>query len=102
MAAGLAALGTAVWALLFVLWSLKWLRHRERVRSEWHHPVQGLLLALWPVSTMLVVAYFAPSPAQSPAWYALALGITLAGIANHIDEITDTHSITGKAQGSNY
>lgn len=80
VATGLATLGTAVWALLFVLWTLKWLRHRDRVRSEWRHPVQGSLLALWPVSTMLVVAYFAPSPALHPGWYALALGITLLAL----------------------
>ncbi len=77
----LTVLGTAIWALLFVLWSLKWLRHREVLRAEWRHPVQGSLLALWPVSTLLVVAIFAPLAVQSPIGYACALAITLLALA---------------------
>lgn len=70
----LAALGTGVWALLCALWLLKWLRHRDLVSSVWRHPVQGSLLALWPVSTLLVLAQLGPL-ATTPAQRAIAFAV---------------------------
>jgi tellurite resistance protein len=70
----LAALGGAIWLLLFVLWAAKAVRHPAVLSHTWRHPVQGSMLALWPVSTLLVVAVFAsrlPPHAQPLAWVLL-------------------------------
>ena len=56
----LLAAGTAVLAVVFVLWLAKAVLHFEVVRREWVHPVQGPLLALLPVSTLLAVTLLAP------------------------------------------
>jgi len=62
----IAALGALIWAVLCVLWLAKWLRHREQVHGMWRHPLQGSFLALVPVSTLLVVTYYAPLSAGTP------------------------------------
>jgi len=56
----LLAAGTAVLVVVSVLWIGKAVRHFEVVRREWAHPVQGPLLALLPVSTLLAVTLLAP------------------------------------------
>jgi tellurite resistance protein len=58
--AALLAAGAAVLAVVFVLWIAKLVRHFDVVRQEWVHPVQGPLLALLPVSTLLAVTLLAP------------------------------------------
>lgn len=75
----IAALGTLIWAVLCGLWLAKWLRHPEQVHGMWRHPLQGSFLALVPVSTMLVVTYFAPLSAGTP-WRVLALALLGAAL----------------------
>jgi tellurite resistance protein len=58
--AALLAAGTTVLIVLFLLWLAKAARHLDVVRREWLHPVQGPLLALLPVSTLLAVTLLAP------------------------------------------
>lgn len=80
VAQSLIDLGVAIWALLFLLWTAKWLRHRAVLAAEWRHPVQGSLLALWPVSTLLVIAMCAPGWQADPVLHALAVTVTLAAL----------------------
>lgn len=44
----------AVWALLIVLYGLKWWRDGAQARAEIAHPIQCCFVALVPVTTMLV------------------------------------------------
>ena len=46
-------------AVLLLLWAVKLLRHGNVLRQEWRHPVQGALLALMPVATLMAVALVA-------------------------------------------
>lgn len=74
----LLAVGAAVLAVVLVLWAVKTVRHFDIVRQEWVQPVQGPLLALLPVSTLLLVTLLAPFDA---AGRAAAITIVLAAIA---------------------
>jgi tellurite resistance protein len=56
--------GATVLVIVFVLWMAKVVRHLDVVRQEWTHPVQGPLLALLPVSTLLLVTLLAPFEAD--------------------------------------
>ena len=58
--AALLAAGTTVLVVVSLLWAAKVVRHFDVVRREWVHPVQGPLLALLPVSTLLAVTLLAP------------------------------------------
>lgn len=78
VAAALLALGGALWLWLFLLWVVKVVRHPEVVSQTWRHPVQGSLLALWPVSTLLVVAVFVPRWPE--AWPALAGALVVVAL----------------------
>lgn len=71
----------ALLALLLVLWLAKLARHGTVLMQEWRHPVQGALLALLPVATMMAVALVAVRwPAWQPALLPLAI-LVLAGQA---------------------
>ncbi len=59
-AKALLAGGLALLALLSLLWLGKALRHGSLLKREFFHPVQGPLLALWPVSILLAVSQLAP------------------------------------------
>ncbi|MFZ2320229.1 MAG: hypothetical protein WAW12_10205, partial [Pseudomonas sp.] len=59
-AKALLAGGLALLALLSLLWLGKALRHSSLLKREFFHPVQGPLLALWPVSILLAVSQLAP------------------------------------------
>ena len=48
--------GLAVLLLLSTLWLLKLMRHHGQVLREFHHPVQGPLLALLPAARLLAVS----------------------------------------------
>ena len=48
------AVGCSVWALLLVLYVLKWLRSSADAQAEIAHPIQCCFVALVPVTTMLV------------------------------------------------
>lgn len=74
----LLAIGAAVLVIVLLLWTAKLLRHVELVRREWAQPVQGPLLSLLPVSTLLLVTLLAPFEA---AGRAVAITIVLAAIA---------------------
>lgn len=77
----LLAAALAVLALLLLLWVGKLLRHRDVLAQEWRHPVQGALLALLPVATMMAVALAAVRwPALQPALVPVAVAV-LAGQA---------------------
>jgi len=56
--------GATVLAVVFGLWMAKVVRHFDVVRQEFVHPVQGPLLALLPVSTLLLVTLLAPFEAD--------------------------------------
>jgi tellurite resistance protein len=78
----LTTLGGAIWLVLFALWLLKALRHAPLLAHTWRHPVQGSLLALWPVSTLLVVAVFGPRlPADAQT---IALALLLAALLGQL------------------
>jgi tellurite resistance protein len=74
----LLAVGAAALVVVLVLWAVKVLRHFDVVRQEWAQPVQGPLLALLPVSTLLLVTLLAPFDA---AGRAVAITIVLAAVA---------------------
>lgn len=76
--AALAALGLAIWALLAALWAAKLLRHPDHLRGLWGHPLQGSFLALAPLSTLLVVAYLAPTAGSAALLAALQVLVALA------------------------
>jgi tellurite resistance protein len=75
---GLLYAGVALLVILSLLWGAKLVRHRASVYREWRHPVQGPLMALLPVSTLLAIALAAPIP---PAYRGGALALTLAALA---------------------
>jgi tellurite resistance protein len=76
--AALAVVGASIWAVLALLWSVRLVRHRPQVRGLWQHPLQGSFLALGPVSTLLVVAVFAPRVAGLAATAGLAALLVVA------------------------
>ncbi|HRI18315.1 MAG TPA: hypothetical protein PL196_07310, partial [Burkholderiaceae bacterium] len=55
----------ALLALLLALWAARVALHREVLRAEWDHPVQGSLSALLPVTVLLAVAQVVP---RWPGW----------------------------------
>lgn len=68
----------ALLALLLALWAAKLLRHGSVLRQEWRHPVQGALLALMPVATMMAVALVAARwPALMPAMVPVAAAVLI-------------------------
>jgi tellurite resistance protein len=75
VAQALLVTGLAVLAVLTVLWAAKLVVHPQVVRGEWMHPVQGPLLALFPVTAEVAIILLAP---RFPAWGGLALGLALA------------------------
>lgn len=64
--------------LLLVLWAAKALRHPDVLRQEWRHPVQGALLALLPVATLMAVVLLA---GHFPALHAVLLPLALLVLA---------------------
>jgi tellurite resistance protein len=82
IANSLLALGLLLGLLIATLWLAKALRHWPQVKREFVHPVQGALLALLPVTTLLAVSQLAPhSPASTPYWLGLSLlALLLQGI----------------------
>jgi tellurite resistance protein len=79
MSMAIAARGALIWAVQCVLWLARWLRHHEQVHGMWRHPLQGSFLALAPVSTLLVVTYYAPLSASTP-WHVPALALLGAAL----------------------
>jgi tellurite resistance protein len=63
--------------LLLLLWAAKAARFPGVVRQEWSHPVQGALLALLPVSTLMAVALLVP---RYPEITGLALPVALLAL----------------------
>lgn len=61
----LMGMAAAVWALLILLFVLRWLLAREESLSEANHPVQCCFIGLAGVSTMLIA--FAAQPYSKPA-----------------------------------
>ena len=70
--------GTAVLVVVFLLWIGKVVRHFDVVGREWVHPVQGPLLALLPVSTLLAVTLLAPDEGDLRL---VATAVVLAALA---------------------
>lgn len=75
-----AVLGVALALLgvLLVFWAAKLLRHAPLVRMEWRHPVQGALLALLPVSTMMAVILLAT---RFPGWHGVLVPLAVVVLA---------------------
>lgn len=63
--------------LLLLLWCAKAARFPGVVRQEWSHPVQGALLALLPVSTLMAVALLVP---RYPALAGVAFPVALLAL----------------------
>ncbi len=63
--------------LLLGLWAVKAARYPGVVRQEWSHPVQGALLALLPVSTLMAVALLVP---RYPEIAGVALPVALLAL----------------------
>lgn len=75
----LLALGVLVWAVLVVLYAVKWLLAREAALAEIAHPVQCCFAGLAGVATMLVAAALLPlSHTLAAVLYATGAVITLA------------------------
>ena len=55
MADSLLVVALVMLVVLLLLWVAKLVRHRDVLRQEWRHPVQGALLALLPVATLMAV-----------------------------------------------
>ncbi|MBI3286043.1 MAG: hypothetical protein HYZ65_14505 [Burkholderiales bacterium] len=72
IASGLQSGGLALLALLLALTAAKLLRFPHALLMEYHHPVQGAMLALMPVSCLLAVIVLLP---QYPAWLAPAQAV---------------------------
>lgn len=72
LVAGLVTLG-----LLSLLWVLRSLRHGALLKREFVHPVQGPLLALWPVSSLLAISQLAPLFPAARDWL---LGVSLLAL----------------------
>lgn len=67
--------GGLLFCVLLLLWLAKLSWHPAAVRQEWEHPVQGPMLAMMPVTVLLMVALAAPAvPLPFEAWLALTLG----------------------------
>ncbi len=64
-----------VWGVLLLLYIAKCVRHSKAVRDEYMHPVQGALIALLPLSILMLVIIL--GQAESGAW----LAFTLCGLA---------------------
>ncbi len=67
----LGTLGALIWCALIVCYGAKCLTFPRAVAAEFHHPVQGALLALLPLSSLLAIALF--GAAHAPLYLALAL-----------------------------
>lgn len=67
---------TGLWLLLLLLYAMKCKRHPHAVLREFHHPVQGPLQALIPLSLLLAVIQFGrPDQGIWLVLAALALGV---------------------------
>lgn len=64
--------GLALLLILLLLTLLKALRFPAMLAMEYRHPVQGAMLALMPVSSLLAVILLLP---RYPGWLALAQGV---------------------------
>jgi tellurite resistance protein len=60
VAQALSLAGTAVWALLLLLYARKWFTHRADAVAELQHPVQSSFAALVPVAGMLAAVAIIP------------------------------------------
>lgn len=74
--------GLSILLLLALLWLARLVAYRTQLQNEFHHPVQGPLLALLPVSMLLAVSQLAGSYPQ--AWSVFLgcslLALTLQGV----------------------
>ncbi len=74
----LLVLALGLLAVLLMLWLVKLIRHPAVLRQEWGHPVQGALLALLPVSTLMAVVLIV---GRWPEWCTPLLPLTLVVLA---------------------
>jgi tellurite resistance protein len=74
---GLLAGALVMLVLLLGLWGVKAARYPGVVRQEWSHPVQGALVALLPVSTLMAVALLVP---RYPGIAGVALPVALLAL----------------------
>lgn len=74
---GLLLGGVVLLLALLLLWGAKLWRHADVLHQEWRHPVQGALLALIPVATLMAVALLA---ARWPAWRTGLLPVALLAL----------------------
>ena len=77
ISAAVLSLATGLLELLLVLWIIKFFRHRDEVKKDFAHPVNGALLSLLPLTVMLTVSLCLPS---MPQYFQLASGLTLAAL----------------------
>jgi tellurite resistance protein len=56
----LMALATLIWAILILLYGLKWVFRRQEARAEVFHPIQCCFIGLGGVSTMLIALAVLP------------------------------------------
>ena len=67
--------GVVLFGVLLLLWLAKLALHPAAVRQEWVHPVQGPMLAMMPVTVLLIVAHAAQAlPLSFTFWLVLTLG----------------------------
>lgn len=67
--------GMLLFGVLLLLWLVKLILHPDAARQEWDHPVQGPMLAMMPVTVLLIVALAAQAlPLPFAFWLTLTLG----------------------------
>ncbi|MCJ8141557.1 dicarboxylate transporter/tellurite-resistance protein TehA [Ancylobacter sp. A5.8] len=71
---GLALLAFGLWALWCVLYAGKWLRYPQEARADLRHPVQALLAALIPVTTLIASMAIGPH-VPLLGWVMFAAGV---------------------------
>lgn len=74
----LALTATVLWLVMLLLYAAGWLLRRQQATAELRHPVQGLLTALVPVTTMLIAIALVP---YLPGTGKVLLLLGLAGAA---------------------
>ena len=77
IATALLAVGTALLALLLLLWVIKMVRFRGDVQRDLAHPVHGAMLSLMSLSVLLCVAIGLP---MYPNYSEIAASITFAAL----------------------
>lgn len=92
----LSRLTLLIWSVLLTLYAAKCLLHRSAVMQEFLHPVQGPLIVLLPLSTLLIVVLHAPVSMEI-SWALVLAAMSIQGaIALRVVTILSTGKIASE------